>query len=246
MPKTVFADGDKSQGIPGTRVFAAFLNKIFSHRHDGLDQDGSAPLDYVVDSGVVNAYVANLTPPLTAFIAGMPTFVKISNANTINNPTLKINDLAPTVITRDSGAALNAGDLPAGYIAQIVYNGVGFTLMNPALVNTVNLHPSAVTGPKAAALFGALDPNKVKDTVYQAPSDLVVMASVTSDNSDGIEGLSDGSNPPTAVLSSGRCSGTVGQRASICFVVNKGEYWKVAHTNVVSGNITIRTKPLGS
>lgn len=246
MAKTVFTDGNKAQGIPGTRVLSAFLNKIFSHRHDGLEQDGSAPLDYAVDSGAVNAYVANLTPPLTAFIAGMPIHVKIANANTVNNPTLKINDLAPTVITRDSGAALNAGDLPAGYIAKFVYNGTGFTLVNPALVNTANLHPGAVTGPKAAALLGALNITQVKDTVYQAASDLIVMANVTSDNSDGIEGLSDGSNPPITALLSGRCSGTVGQRASISFVVNKGEYWKVAHTNVVSGIVTIRTKPIGS
>lgn len=41
MAKTLFNDGDPSLGILGTRVLAAFLNKIFSHKHDGLDQDGS-------------------------------------------------------------------------------------------------------------------------------------------------------------------------------------------------------------
>jgi microcystin-dependent protein len=41
MAKTVFTDGDPSLGILGTRVLAAFLNKIFNHKHDGLDQDGS-------------------------------------------------------------------------------------------------------------------------------------------------------------------------------------------------------------
>lgn len=47
MAKTVFVDGDPSQGIMGTVVNAAFLNKIFGingHRHTGLDDDGSAPI----------------------------------------------------------------------------------------------------------------------------------------------------------------------------------------------------------
>lgn len=36
MPKTTFTDGL-------TSIAASFLNLIFSHVHDGLDQDGSAP-----------------------------------------------------------------------------------------------------------------------------------------------------------------------------------------------------------
>ena len=42
MAKTVFVDGDPSTGVQGTVVDAAFLNAIFAHRHDGLNQDGSA------------------------------------------------------------------------------------------------------------------------------------------------------------------------------------------------------------
>lgn len=43
MAKTTFVDGDPGLGILGTIVNAAFLNKIFTHRHDGVDADGSAP-----------------------------------------------------------------------------------------------------------------------------------------------------------------------------------------------------------
>jgi hypothetical protein len=41
--KTNFVNGDPSQGILGTIVDAAWLNKVFNHRHTGLDEDGSAP-----------------------------------------------------------------------------------------------------------------------------------------------------------------------------------------------------------
>lgn len=45
MGKTVFTDGDPSLGILGTLVSAAFLNALQSHKHDGKDQDGSAPIE---------------------------------------------------------------------------------------------------------------------------------------------------------------------------------------------------------
>jgi len=41
MAKTLFNDGDPSLGILGTRVLSTWLNKVFSHKHDGLDEDGS-------------------------------------------------------------------------------------------------------------------------------------------------------------------------------------------------------------
>ncbi|OGQ60733.1 MAG: hypothetical protein A3J24_06360 [Deltaproteobacteria bacterium RIFCSPLOWO2_02_FULL_53_8] len=46
MAKTIFTDGDKSLGILGSVVLAAWLNKIFGtggHVHDGVDDDGHAP-----------------------------------------------------------------------------------------------------------------------------------------------------------------------------------------------------------
>ncbi len=46
MAKTLFTEGNPAQGISGTRVVAAWLNKMFGtdgHRHDGLDEDGQAP-----------------------------------------------------------------------------------------------------------------------------------------------------------------------------------------------------------
>lgn len=45
MAKTIFIDGDGSLGISGTIVSAAFLNALQNHKHDGKDQDGSAPIE---------------------------------------------------------------------------------------------------------------------------------------------------------------------------------------------------------
>ncbi len=52
MAKTSFVDGDPSIGLQGTKVLAAFINKIFGlggHRHTGKDEDGHAPLNMPKD-----------------------------------------------------------------------------------------------------------------------------------------------------------------------------------------------------
>lgn len=128
MGKTNFADGDKSQGIPGTRLLAAFLNKIFTHRHDGLDQDGSAPIDYAIDSGTADAYVIALTPALTAHVAGMPISFKAANANT-GASTLVVNGMTAKTIKKRGGLSLGAGDIKVGQIMTVVYDGTDFQLM---------------------------------------------------------------------------------------------------------------------
>lgn len=92
---------------------------------------------------------------------------------------------------------------------------------------------------------GALDTSKAKDTAYLAATDVIVTAYVTSDNTDGIEALTDAANPPTTIIAKDRCSGTAGQAASVSMIVRKGEYWKVAHTTPVSGTVYIRVRPLG-
>lgn len=60
MGKTVFNNGDPSMGILGTRVMAEWLNLVFSHVHDGADEDGHAPK---IELGhLADAIVARLQP----------------------------------------------------------------------------------------------------------------------------------------------------------------------------------------
>lgn len=129
MPKTNFVDGNPAQGIQGSIVLAAFLNKIFSHRHDGLDQDGSAPIDYAVDSGVANAYAIALTPALTAYIPGLPICFKASNSNT-GASTLNINGLGPLPIKKYGDIDPIPGDIMVGEIIVVIYDGADFLMVN--------------------------------------------------------------------------------------------------------------------
>lgn len=129
MAKTLFSDGNPLQGILGTIVNAAFLNKIFSHRHDGQDLDGSAPLDYAVDQGAANVYVVALTPALTAHVEGLPIHFKASSANT-GASTLNINNLGAKSIIMPDGSALAAGVIKADQMVTVIYTGDAYMIVS--------------------------------------------------------------------------------------------------------------------
>lgn len=130
MAKTVFVNGDPSSGALGTILTAEFLNKVFAHRHDGLDQDGSAPIDYAVDTGAADAYAIALTPALTVYIPGMRIAFKASHANT-GASTLNVNGLGAKDLVDHNGIALKAGAIPANAIMAAVYDGAKFQLDSP-------------------------------------------------------------------------------------------------------------------
>lgn len=129
MPKTFFEDGDIINKIPGTRVFAAWLNKVFSHRHDGRDQDGSAPLNYAADTGAVNALETALTPSLDAPIVGMPIQVKVGHTNT-DVVTLNVDGLGAEPLRKLGDVELAGGDLRAGQIIQVAWDGAAWQLLS--------------------------------------------------------------------------------------------------------------------
>jgi len=129
MAKTNFTDGDPSQGILGTIVSAAFLNGLGSHRHDGLDADGSGPIDYAVDSGAANAYVLTFSPAFTAYITGLPIVFKAANANT-GASTLAINGMEAKAVKKNVSDALAANDIKAGQVVTVVFDGTNFQLVS--------------------------------------------------------------------------------------------------------------------
>jgi hypothetical protein len=131
MSKTPFIESDATTGIKGTRVRAAFLNALNTHYHDGVDADGHGALPYAAAAGTLNAYVVTLSPALEAYIVGMPICFKASAANT-GAATLNINGLGIKQLKKRASVALEAGDIYAGMICQVVYDGEAFQLLNPS------------------------------------------------------------------------------------------------------------------
>lgn len=139
MAKTTFNDGNKSLGILGTRVLAAWLNKVFNHRHTGLDDDGHSILDYATTTGSANAYVLTLSPALESYVQGMPILFKANFANT-GAATLNINSLG-AIPLKTAGQDLIPGQISTGLIVTAAYDGTNFQILSlPTIVRNAELN----------------------------------------------------------------------------------------------------------
>jgi hypothetical protein len=151
MPKTTFINGDASQGTRGTRVTAEYLNAVNNHHHTGLDEDGHGALPYAVDTGTTNAYVVALSPALTQHITGMPIYFKVANANT-GASTINVNGLGIKTIKKFNDQDLISGDIQAGQVVGVIYDGTNFQLIStPTKLATLNASSLVVQEPASKA-----------------------------------------------------------------------------------------------
>lgn len=87
--------------------------------------------NYAADSGTANAYVVTLSPALSAYSAGVLVQFKATNANTTTS-TVNVNGLGVKTIKKLGGATdLASGDIAAGMIVELQYDGTNFLMLNP-------------------------------------------------------------------------------------------------------------------
>ena len=83
---------------------------------------------YADSSGSANALVVTVSSPqLVSYAAGLTLFVKVANTNT-GASTINVNALGAKSITTPAIGALSAGDLIAGAVVQLTYDGTQFQL----------------------------------------------------------------------------------------------------------------------
>jgi len=88
-------------------------------------------VSYVNDTGVANAYIAILSPALSSYTAGVLVQFKAVNANTTTS-TVNVNGLGVQAIRKLGGAtALASGDIAAGMIVSLEFDGTNFVMLNP-------------------------------------------------------------------------------------------------------------------
>lgn len=83
--------------------------------------------------GGTDAYVATLSPAITAYVTGMAVRLKFNERNTTTAPTLALNGIAsPKTITLNNGDALAVGDIDTDGVYWLVYDGTNFQLQSPS------------------------------------------------------------------------------------------------------------------
>lgn len=99
-------------------------------RGDGTWAQIAGGVEYAADTGAADAYVMAPTPAFTSYAAGMAVSFKAVNANT-GASTLNVNGLGVQAIKQPGGAALTAGDILAGQMVTVVYDGTNFQMISP-------------------------------------------------------------------------------------------------------------------
>jgi hypothetical protein len=89
-------------------------------------------INYGTDAQASDDYVITLDVAPTAYVTGMQIIFK---ANTINTgaATLNVNSLGAVTIVKRLNTALSNGDILAGMMCMVVYDGTNFVLMNPVV-----------------------------------------------------------------------------------------------------------------
>jgi len=121
-------------------------NEEFFNQYSGaiVTAEGLKPLIYAADAGSTDSYAIVLSPPPTSY--ALITGVSINfKANTLNTgaATLNLNSLGAKTILKMNDQALATGDIEAGQIVTVVYDGTNFQMVSTSAV-------SATTGVSVA------------------------------------------------------------------------------------------------
>jgi|SRR6516225_474968 hypothetical protein len=128
--------------------------------------------NYSVDTGTANNYVTALTPPPSAYIAGMWLSVQIANTNT-GTANINVSSLGLVPIVTPDGNPLTGGELQANYVVSMIYDGTSFRIagvQGPGQIYSVRLRSfNAVGNPNFE-----VDQRNVGSTVSGPSGNLII------------------------------------------------------------------------
>jgi hypothetical protein len=111
----------------------------------GQVQDGT--LTYLTSVSGTDTITALAPVTLSAYVAGQTFRFIASGANTTTGVTLNINSIGAKNITKNGTTALAAGDIPAGSVVVVTYDGTQFQISNvAAVVTSVSSFTAGTTG----------------------------------------------------------------------------------------------------
>lgn len=125
---------------PGTVIDSPWLNDVNTATYATLTVSGT------------NTLTATGPSSMTSYAVGQRFFF-LPAANNTSNVTININGLGARAITKLGNILLVAQDLLIGTMAEIVYDGLGFQLLDPQTVNLTQIIPitNGGTGATTAA-----------------------------------------------------------------------------------------------
>lgn len=106
---------------------------------DGVTAGGktlSAPIFGGTSGGSANAQTLTPSPAVTTLYAGLKFYFIAGYTSSTTTPTLAPSGLTAKTITRENAQPLYAGDIVAGGMYAVVYDGTQYVLLNPSKLVT--------------------------------------------------------------------------------------------------------------
>jgi len=129
---------------PGPSIPLSTLDTNFGQLSSAIN-DTLSYSNYLIDSGAANAYAVAFSGTLsTAYTAGLIIQFKVLNSNT-GTSTINVNALGAKTIKNTDGTNLASGQLLAGAIAIVQYDGINFQLLNNPSVGPILTSPLAIS-----------------------------------------------------------------------------------------------------
>lgn len=179
----------------------------------------NAAYTYDEDVAADDSYAVTLSPIPTAYVAGMTVVFKANTANT-GACTLNVNTLGAIDIRKNKDQALATGDILAGQIVTVVYDGTVFQLQTSDLVKIQQDLVDQVSAPAAPASGNTRIFSKTDGRVYKEDSAGIVR----SVGEDTWEALTDGATV------------TLDWSTSVKKILKAiGGNRTIAHSNIVAG-----------
>lgn len=107
--------------------------------------------NYVADAEASDTYVITLVPAISDYATGQVFYFKANTANT-GAATLNVNAKGAKTIKKNHDQDLEDGDIEAGSIVQVVYDGTNFQMLNQQATM-----PTSALLSESATFFGSTD-----------------------------------------------------------------------------------------
>ena len=129
-----------------------------------FDQLTSAGVPLITIAGTANAITGTVTPSLTAYTTG-DVFSFVVGSNNTSAVTLNIDGVGVKSVTRTGSVALVSGDMVAGQLVLVEYDGTRFQLLNGNSFTKLNVSGTlGVTGLTTLGVTGASFPGSTSGT----------------------------------------------------------------------------------
>jgi len=144
---------------------------------------------YAADAEASDAYAITLSPAVTAYAAGQTFKFKANTANT-GGATLNVNALGAKNILKQNNVALATGDIEAGSIVTVTYDGTSFQMTssdaNVSAAEIANTPAGSIAATTVQAAIDELatekEPTKGADDNYVTDAEKVVIGNTSGTN----------------------------------------------------------------